>query len=61
MKKFTNKSKSQCAITFADDEVQYLRRGQSFTSDKEIKKIRGDVLVEDVSSSDERTSKKSSK
>jgi hypothetical protein len=49
MKKYINKSGELRCITFADGSAQFLMRGQSITTDKEVKKVQVGIVVKDVS------------
>lgn len=48
MKKFTNKTNQLRTVSFADGTAQFLMRGQSFVSDKQIVKVQDGVVVSDV-------------
>jgi hypothetical protein len=48
MKKYTNNTHSMKTVLFKDGSAQFLMRGQSFESDKEIERVSKGVLVKDV-------------
>lgn len=48
MKKFTNKTNQLRTVSFTDGTAQFLMRGQSFVSDKQIVKVQDGVVVTDV-------------
>lgn len=39
MKKYTNKTSTMKVVEFEDGTAQFLARGQSFTTDKAVKKV----------------------
>lgn len=48
MKKYTNKTSELRSIVFSDGSAQFLMRGQSITTDKEVKKVQAGITVVDV-------------
>ena len=44
MKKYVNRSKKQATIELEDGSVQFLRRGQVFTTAKKVVNVRGENI-----------------
>lgn len=45
MKKYTNKTNEMKTVIFEDGDAQFLMRGQSFKTDKPVKKVDDGVAV----------------
>lgn len=61
MKKYTNKTSILRCVVFEDGEAQFLSRGQSFMSDKSVKKVQDGIAVNDVTIVAKKTSKSNKK
>lgn len=48
MKKYTNQTSSMKVIEYADGDAQFLMRGQSITTDKEVVKVQEGLTVRTV-------------
>lgn len=48
MKKYTNKCNEMRTVFYADGSAQFLMRGQSVETDKEVKKIQNGIVVTEV-------------
>lgn len=48
MKKYTNTTHEMRVVEFEDGDAQFLMRGQSFKTNKAVKKVQSGVKVEDV-------------
>jgi hypothetical protein len=47
-KRYTNLTREMQHVVFTDGSAQFLKRGQSFTSDKDTAVIQEGVTVEDI-------------
>lgn len=48
MKKFVNKSKQLRTVLFKDGTAQFLMRGQSFISNKEVESVQQGIVITEV-------------
>lgn len=55
MKKYTNKCNEMRTVFYVDGSAQFLMRGQSVETDKEVKKVQNGIVVTEVT---EKTSSK---
>lgn len=49
MKKYTNKSHEMRTVFFEDGSAQFLKRGQSLKTDKQVKRVQDGIHVTDES------------